>query len=61
MVSLLALGISYSTFLMIIFLFPEWPPHVAQALAIPPAMFLNYFLNSRWTFRHMGDKGIESL
>ena len=49
-VSLLALGVSYSTFLCFVFLFPDWPPHIAQALGIPPAMLINYFLNSRWTF-----------
>jgi dolichol-phosphate mannosyltransferase len=51
-VSLVALVVSYSTFLLIVFLIPSWPPHVAQALAIPPAMLVNYFLNSKWTFRH---------
>jgi dolichol-phosphate mannosyltransferase len=52
-VSLLALGVSYSTFIVLIFIFPGWPPHIAQALGIPPAMFINYFLNSRWTFKNL--------
>lgn len=51
LVSLAALVISYTTFLFVVLLFPDWPPQVAQALAIPPAMILNYFLNSIWTFR----------
>jgi dolichol-phosphate mannosyltransferase len=54
-VSLLALGISYSTFVALSFAFPDVPPHVHQFLGIIPATLVNYFLNSYWTFRHVPD------
>lgn len=55
--SILALGVSYTTFLLVILFMPSWPPHFAQALGIPPAMIVNYFLNSRRTFRQADPKG----
>ncbi|ANQ85536.1 glycosyltransferase [Azoarcus olearius] len=51
-VSLVALGVSFSTFAAVSSLYPALPPWVPQLAGIPPAMLVNYFLNSYWTFRH---------
>lgn len=53
LVSVLALAVSYSTFIISTWLVPIWPPQVHQAIGIVPALFINYFLNSYWTFRHV--------
>ena len=50
-VSVVALGVSYSTFVLLSLLFPETLPQAHQLLAIVPATAVNYLLNSRWTFR----------
>jgi dolichol-phosphate mannosyltransferase len=50
-VSLLALVVSYSTFLLLSFLFPETSPAFLQLVAIIPATVVNYFLNAYWTFK----------
>jgi len=50
-VSLLALCLSYSTFLGLSVLFPHTAPYIHQAVAILPATWVNYFLNAYWTFR----------
>ena len=50
-VSLLALGVSYATFLGLGVLFPHTAPYIHQVVAILPATFVNYFLNAYWTFR----------
>jgi dolichol-phosphate mannosyltransferase len=50
-VSLLALCLSYSTFLGLGVLFPHTAPYIHQAAAIIPATLVNYFLNAYWTFR----------
>ena len=55
-VSLVALAVSYGTFLAISYLSPRWPPQVAQLVGIVPATIVNYLLNSYWTFRHNGDE-----
>ena len=52
MVSLLALGVSYGSFLVL--LLPRVAPVWLQGLAIVPAVLVNYFLNSYWTFRDSG-------
>jgi len=52
-VSILALGISYGTFVLLSMLFPESAPQVHQLIGIIPATLANYFLNSYWTFRHV--------
>ena len=54
LVSLLALGLSYSTFLVVSVLLPQVEPVWLQGCAIAPAALLNYFLNSSWTFRGAG-------
>ena len=51
MVSLLSLAVSYGTFVLLSLLLPRVPPVWLQALAIAPAVLVNYFLNSYWTFR----------
>ena len=50
-VSLLALAVSYSAFLVLSFLFPGAAPVFLQGVAIVPSVLVNYFLNSYWTFR----------
>ncbi|MGE5248453.1 MAG: GtrA family protein [Verrucomicrobiota bacterium] len=52
LISVAALGISYLAFVALSLLFPKLSPLYAQAIGIVPATFVNYFLNSRWTFRH---------
>ena len=53
-VSLLALGVSYGSFLILSLLLPGAAPVWLQGLAIVPAVLVNYFLNSYWTFRESG-------
>jgi dolichol-phosphate mannosyltransferase len=50
-VSLLALGISYGTFVALSALYPGRAPQIHQLAGIVPATLVNYFLNSYWTFR----------
>ncbi len=50
-VSLLALGVSYSTFILLTLLFPNIMPQIHQAIGIIPATVVNYLLNSYWTFK----------
>lgn len=54
-VSLLALGVSFSTFLLLSYFFPAPPAYVNQAIAIIPATVVNYFLNAYWTFKDQGE------
>jgi dolichol-phosphate mannosyltransferase len=49
--ALVGMAISFSTFVLLSWLFPETYPQVHQLISIPPAMLVNYFLNSYWTFR----------
>ncbi len=50
-VSLLALGVSYGTFVLLSVLFPSVAPQVHQAIGVVPATLVNYLLNSYWTFK----------
>ena len=50
-VSFLALGISYLTFILLSWYFPQGQPQLYQIIGIVPASLVNYFLNSYWTFR----------
>lgn len=50
-VSLIALGVSYSTFVSLSLLFPNIMPQIHQAIGIIPATVVNYLLNSYWTFK----------
>ena len=53
-VSLLALGVSYSTFVVLSVLLPHVDPVWLQGCVIAPGTLVNYFLNSYWTFREEG-------
>jgi dolichol-phosphate mannosyltransferase len=53
LVSILALGVSYGTFVVMSLAFPNTMPQVHQLIGIVPAMIVNYFLNSYWTFKHV--------
>ena len=57
LVSLLTLSLSYATFVGLSMLFAEAPPVLLQGCGIVPAVFLNYTVNSAWTFR--GTDGAE--
>ena len=56
-VSLLSLAVSYGAFLLLSLLLPRVAPVWLQGLAIVPAVLVNYFLNSSWTFREAGTNG----
>lgn len=49
--ALLALGVSYSTFLVLSVLLPHVAPVWLQGCAIAPGTLVNYVLNFYWTFR----------
>ena len=51
LVSLLALGVSYATFLVLSVLLPHVAPVWLQGCAIAPSTAVNYILNAYWTFR----------
>jgi dolichol-phosphate mannosyltransferase len=51
LVALLALAVSYTTFVALSRAFPGVAPQAHQFVAIVPATLVNYFLNSYWTFR----------
>lgn len=53
LVSLIALGLSYGTFVVLSLAFPNTMPQVHQLIGIVPATLVNYFLNSYWTFKHV--------
>lgn len=50
-ISVLSLVISYSTFVVLSLTFPATAPQVHQLAGIIPAVLINYFFNSYWTFR----------
>ncbi|NKB99201.1 MAG: glycosyltransferase [Pseudomonadales bacterium] len=50
-VSLLTLALSFSTFVLLRWLFPEHPAWLSQLISIFPAALANYFANSYWTFK----------
>jgi len=49
--ALVGMAISFSTFVLLSWAFPKTYPQVHQLLSVAPAMLVNYFLNSYWTFR----------
>jgi dolichol-phosphate mannosyltransferase len=51
LVSILSLIVSYGTFIMLGLLFPQSSPVLNQFIGIGPAMIVNYFCNTYWTFR----------
>jgi dolichol-phosphate mannosyltransferase len=50
-VSLLSLVVSYGTFIAMGLLLPRVSPQWDQLIGIAPAMLVNYFFNTYWTFR----------
>lgn len=50
-VSLVSLVVSFSTFVALTVVLPRLSPQLAQLVGIVPAVLVNYFLNSYWTFR----------
>ena len=50
-VSLVSLIVSFSTFVALTLLVPRMSPELDQFIGIVPAVLVNYFLNSYWTFR----------
>lgn len=59
-VSLLSLAVSYGTFTVLTFVFPRVPPQIHQMVGIVPATFVNYFMNSYWTFKSDGNAAAAS-
>ena len=55
LVSLATLGISFATFSAMSLWVPRAPPQLDQFIGIIPAVLVNYFLNSYWTFRSHAD------
>ena len=53
LVSVLALGVSYGTFVALSLAFPDTAAQLHQLIGILPAMLINYLLNSYWTFKHV--------
>jgi dolichol-phosphate mannosyltransferase len=51
LVSLASLGVSFATFTAMTLLFPRASLLLDQFVGILPAVLVNYFLNSYWTFR----------
>jgi dolichol-phosphate mannosyltransferase len=51
LVSLVSLGVSFGTFIAMTVFLPRVPPQIDQLAGIVPAVLVNYFLNSYWTFR----------
>jgi dolichol-phosphate mannosyltransferase len=60
-VSLLALAVSYGTFVALSHAFPLVAPSVHQLIGIVPATLINYFLNSYWTFHHVEPLKADSM
>ena len=52
-VSLVALAVSYTTFVALSLRFPTLPAQISQLAGIVPATLANYALNALWTFRHV--------
>jgi dolichol-phosphate mannosyltransferase len=50
-ISFVALGVSYLTFVILSILYPAGVPQIHQAIGIIPATAINYFLNAYWTFK----------
>jgi dolichol-phosphate mannosyltransferase len=50
-VSLLSLGVSYTTFVVLSLAMPSGSPQLHQFIGIIPATLVNYLLNSYWTFK----------
>ncbi len=55
LVSIASLGVSFATFTAMTLLVPRASPMIDQLVGIVPAVLVNYFLNSYWTFRSHPD------
>jgi dolichol-phosphate mannosyltransferase len=55
LVSVATLGVSFGTFSLLSVLAPRLSPELDQLAGIVPAVLVNYFLNSYWTFRSHPD------
>jgi dolichol-phosphate mannosyltransferase len=53
-ISVVALVVSYSTFVLLSMIDPTGMPQIHQAIGIVPAALINYFLNAYWTFKDRG-------
>lgn len=60
-VSVVALGVSYATFLVLSLADPDGIPQVHQLVGIVPATLINYFLNAYWTFKESGSEGPRTM
>ncbi len=60
LVSIASLGVSFATFTAMTLLVPRASPMFDQLVGIIPAVLVNYFLNSYWTFRSHPDD-LESV
>jgi dolichol-phosphate mannosyltransferase len=60
LVSLATLGVSFATFSAMTLWVPHAPPQLDQLIGIVPAVLVNYFLNSYWTFRSRADATVAS-
>jgi len=58
LVSLATLGVSFGTFSLLTVLMPRLSPELDQLAGIVPAVLVNYFLNSYWTFRSHTDAAL---
>ena len=56
LVSILALGVSYGTFVALSLVFPDTRAQIHQLIGIIPATLINYLLNSYWTFGKAEDR-----
>jgi dolichol-phosphate mannosyltransferase len=54
-ISIIALVVSYSTFLLLSMINPTGIPQIHQAAGIVPATLINYLLNAYWTFKEDGE------
>ncbi|HYQ72334.1 MAG TPA: glycosyltransferase family 2 protein [Gammaproteobacteria bacterium] len=55
-ISLLALGASYSVFIILSRLHPEGAPQLHQLVGIIPAIIINYLMNLYWTFGYADER-----
>jgi dolichol-phosphate mannosyltransferase len=60
LVSLATLGVSFATFSAMSLWVPHAPLQLDQFIGIIPAVLVNYFLNSYWTFRSRSEVRIPS-
>jgi dolichol-phosphate mannosyltransferase len=57
LVSIASLGVSFATFIAMSLFVPRASPLLDQLVSIVPAVLVNYFLNSYWTFRSHPEPG----